>query len=203
MTSNRAGKTQTTSSTMAYFIETIMHVLSFFCIFVIYGLYVMQDRLRPGMNVNDVYDQNPNRIRRNVGMGDPASIVDIITISLIVGFFMGLSNFVSLIGGGEEAVTGKSKLSLAILAATLFFFATCYAFNQIRWQNRLAEDYSRTKKGTKSSNSRANTVAAFLTFELILTFILAVLAAGVKVPGSSDKKKEETAEGAPAAAEAL
>lgn len=174
---------------MAYFIETIMHVLSFFCIFVIYGLYVMQDRLRPGMNVNDVYDQNPNRIRRNVGMGDPASIVDIITISLI--------------GGGEEAVTGKSKLSLAILAATLFFFATCYAFNQIRWQNRLAEDYSRTKKGTKSSNSRANTVAAFLTFELILTFILAVLAAGVKVPGSSDKKKEETAEGAPAAAEAL
>ena len=189
MTSNRAGKTQTTSSTMAYFIETIMHVLSFFCIFVIYGLYVMQDRLRPGMNVNDVYDQNPNRIRRNVGMGDPASIVDIITISLI--------------GGGEEAVTGKSKLSLAILAATLFFFATCYAFNQIRWQNRLAEDYSRTKKGTKSSNSRANTVAAFLTFELILTFILAVLAAGVKVPGSSDKKKEETAEGAPAAAEAL
>lgn len=189
MTSNRAGKTQTTSSTMAYFIETIMHVLSFFCIFVIYGLYVMQDRLRPGMNVNDVYDQNPNRIRRNVGMGDPASIVDIITISLI--------------GGGEEAVTGKSKLSLAILAATLFFFATCYAFNQIRWQNRLAEDYSRTKKGTKSSNSRANTVAAFLTFELILTFIMAVLAAGVKVPGSSDKKKEETAEGAPAAAEAL
>lgn len=117
-------------------------------------------------------------------------------------FFMGLSNFVSLIGGGEEAVTGKSKLSLAILATTLFFFSTCYAFNQIRWQNRLGSDYSRTKKGTKDSNSRANTVAAFLTFELILTFILAVLAAGVKVPGS-EKKKEETAEGAPAAAEAL
>ena len=85
MTSNRAGRTQNTSSTMANFIETIMHVLSFFCIFVIYGLYVMQDRLRPGMNLNDEYRGSLTRPREIVGFGDPASIVDIITISLIVG----------------------------------------------------------------------------------------------------------------------
>jgi hypothetical protein len=70
---------------MANFIETIMHVLSFFCIFVIYGLYVMQDRLRPGMNLNDEYRGSLTRPREIVGFGDPASIVDIITISLIVG----------------------------------------------------------------------------------------------------------------------
>ena len=45
--------------------------------------------------------------------------MDIITISLIVGFFNGLSNFVVFIGGGEEALTGKSKLLAAILSATL------------------------------------------------------------------------------------
>ena len=44
-------------------------------------------------------------------------ITDIITISLIVGFFNGLSNFVVFIGGGEEALTGKSKLRAAILSA--------------------------------------------------------------------------------------
>ena len=96
---------------MANLIETAMHVLSYFCIFVIYGLYVMQDRLRPG--------ENPNKNGNNVGFGMPGSIVDIITISLIVGFFNGLSNFVVFIGGGEEALTGKTKLQAAILSATL------------------------------------------------------------------------------------
>ncbi len=71
----------------------------------------MQDRLRPG--------QNPNKNGNNVGFGMPGSIVDIITISLVVGFFNGLSNFVVFIGGGEEALTGKTKLQAAILSATL------------------------------------------------------------------------------------
>ena len=88
----------------------------------------MQDRLRPG--------ENPNKNGNNVGFGMPGSIVDIITISLIVGFFNGLSNFVVFIGGGEEALTGKTKLQAAILSATLFFFPTVYAFNAIRAQNR-------------------------------------------------------------------
>ena len=46
----------------------------------------MQDRLRPG--------QNPNGdalAYRGIGFGMPGSIVDIITISLVVGFFNGLS----------------------------------------------------------------------------------------------------------------
>ena len=158
----------------------------------------MQDRLRPG--------ENPNKNGNNVGFGMPGSIVDIITISLIVGFFNGLSNFVVFIGGGEEALTGKTKLQAAILSATLFFFSTVYAFNAIRAQNRFGSEYKATKKHWKDSNPRANTVAAFLLIELVITTILAVLAAGVHVPivGSSDsaaKKEDRKEDGAPPVAE--
>ena len=41
-----------------------------------------------------------------------------------------------VLGGGEEALTGKTKLRAAILSATLFFFSTVFAFNAIRMQNR-------------------------------------------------------------------
>ena len=56
------------------------------------------------------------------------------------------------------------------------------------------------------SNPRANTVAAFLLIELVITTILAVLAAGVHVPivGSSDsaaKKEDRKEDGAPPVAE--
>ena len=56
------------------------------------------------------------------------------------------------------------------------------------------------------ANSRANTVAAFLLIELVITTILAALAAGVNVPivGSSDsaaKKEDREADGAPPKAE--
>ena len=58
----------------------------------------------------------------------------------------------------------------------------------------------------KDSNPRANTVAAFLLIELVITTILAVLAAGVHVPivGSSDsaaKKEDRKEDGAPPVAE--
>ena len=88
-------------------------------IFVIYGLYVMQDRLRPGQNPNGDDRRARELGFQNIGFGAPGSIIDIITISLIVGFFNGLSNFVVFIGGGEEALTGKSKLRAAILSAAL------------------------------------------------------------------------------------
>ena len=123
-----------------------------------------------------------------------------------MGFFNGLSNFVVFIGGGEEALTGKTKLQAAILSATLFFFSTVYAFNAIRAQNRFANNYKPTKRHTDPANSRANTVAAFLLIELVITTILAALAAGVNVPivGSSDsaaKKEDREADGAPPKAE--
>ena len=56
------------------------------------------------------------------------------------------------------------------------------------------------------ANSRANTVAAFLLIELVITTILAALAAGVNVPivGSSDaaaKKEDRNEDGAPPKAE--
>ena len=63
-----------------------------------------------------------------------------------------------------------------------------------------------TKKSWKDANPRANTVAAFLLIELVITTILAVLAAGVHVPivGSSDaaaKKEDRNEDGAPPKAE--
>ena len=89
--------------------------------------------------------------------------------------------------------------------ATLFFFSTVYAFNAIRAQNRFANNYKPTKRHTDPANSRANTVAAFLLIELVITTILAALAAGVHVPivGSSDSaaKKEDREDGAPPKAE--
>ena len=90
--------------------------------------------------------------------------------------------------------------------ATLFFFSTVYAFNAIRAQNRFGSEYKATKKHWKDSNPRANTVAAFLLIELVITTILAVLAAGVSVPiiGSSDsaaKKEDRKEDGAPPKAE--
>ena len=67
-------------------------------------------------------------------------------------------------------------------------------------------EYKATKKHWKDSNPRANTVAAFLLIELVITTILAVLAAGVHVPivGSSDsaaKKEDRKEDGAPPVAE--
>ena len=56
----------------------------------------MQDRLRPG--------ENPNKNGNNVGFGMPGSIVDIITISLIVGFFNGLSETLC----GNQNFTARS-----------------------------------------------------------------------------------------------
>ena len=81
-----------------------------------------------------------------------------------------------------------------------------YAFNAIRAQNRFGSEYKATKKHWKDSNPRANTVAAFLLIELVITTILAVLAAGVHVPivGSSDsaaKKEDRKEDGAPPVAE--
>ena len=69
-----------------------------------------------------------------------------------------------------------------------------------------ANDYKPTKRHTDDANSRANTVAAFLLIELVITTILAVLAAGVHVPivGSSDsaaKKEDRKEDGAPPVAE--
>ena len=108
--------------------------------------------------------------------------------------------------GSDSARYTKTKLQAAILSATLFFFSTVYAFNAIRAQNRFGSEYKATKKHWKDSNPRANTVAAFLLIELVITTILAVLAAGVHVPivGSSDsaaKKEDRKEDGAPPVAE--
>ena len=79
-----------------------------------------------------------------------------------------------------------------------------------RWRGGLdcftGSHYKATKKTTKDANARANTVAAFLLIELVITTILAVLAAGVHVPivGSSDsaaKKEDRKEDGAPPKAE--
>ena len=79
-----------------------------------------------------------------------------------------------------------------------------------RWRGGLdfftGSHYKSTKKSWKDSNARANTVAAFLLIELVITTILAALAAGVNVPivGSSDaaaKKEDRKEDGAPPKAE--
>ena len=103
--------------------------------------------------------------------------------------------------------SGRTRRKILISTqATLFFFSTVYAFNAIRAQNRFGSEYKATKKHWKDSNPRANTVAAFLLIELVITTILAVLAAGVHVPivGSSDsaaKKEDRKEDGAPPVAE--
>ena len=92
--------------------------------------------------------------------------MDIITISLIVGFFNGLSNFVVFIGGGEEALTGKSKLRAAILSATLCveinrcvgctqqFFTKSFLGNDARIRHRHAiEQASRRWRGGRRDDS--------------------------------------------------
>ena len=109
--------------------------------------------------------------------------------------------------GGRRDDSARTRRKILIpTQATLFFFSTVYAFNAIRAQNRFGSEYKATKKHWKDSNPRANTVAAFLLIELVITTILAVLAAGVHVPivGSSDsaaKKEDREADGAPPKAE--
>ena len=99
-------------------------------------------------------------------------------------------------------VTASARCNLA----HWFISTQVYAFNAIRAQNRFGSEYKATKKHWKDSNPRANTVAAFLLIELVITTILAVLAAGVHVPivGSSDsaaKKEDRKEDGAPPVAE--
>ena len=109
--------------------------------------------------------------------------------------------------GGRRVDSPRTRRKVLISTqATLFFFSTVYAFNAIRAQNRFGSEYKATKKHWKDSNPRANTVAAFLLIELVITTILAVLAAGVHVPivGSSDsaaKKEDRKEDGAPPVAE--
>ena len=100
------------------------------------------------------------------------------------------------------AVTASARCNLAHWLIS----TQVYAFNAIRAQNRFANNYKPTKRHTDPANSRANTVAAFLLIELVITTILAALAAGVNVPivGSSDaaaKKEDRNEDGAPPKAE--
>ena len=97
------------------------------------------------------------------------------------------------------AVTASARCNLAHWLIS----TQVYAFNAIRAQNRFANNKKPWKRHTDPANARANTVAAFLLIELVITTILA---AGVNVPivGSSDaaaKKEDREADGAPPKAE--
>jgi len=63
------------------------------------------------------------------------------------------------------------------------------SFNAIRAQNRFAKDHKPEKRTWNKANGRANTVAAFVLFEWVVTVAIALLA--VKLAGSSKKSDKE------------
>ena len=62
-----------------------------------------------------------------------------------------------------------TNLKLALLSATLLFFAMVDGFNAIRAQDRFGSDYSDTKKNTKDANARANALAALIFIQFVIS----------------------------------
>ena len=96
-----------------------------------------------------------------IPFGDPSLVTDIILASFIATFFYSVSVFCDF----EKA----TNLKLALLSATLLFFAMVDGFNAIRAQDRFGSDYSDTKKNTKDANARANALAALIFIQFVIS----------------------------------
>jgi len=84
-----------------------------------------------------------------IPFGDPSLVTDIILASFIATFFYSVSVFCDF----EKA----TNLKLALLSATLLFFAMVDGFNAIRAQDRFGSHYDDTKKGTSARRHRRAT----------------------------------------------
>ena len=76
------------------------------------------------------------------------------------------TNPLSLCPAGEKT---EESIKLALLSATLLFFAMVDGFNAIRAQDRFGSDYSDTKKNTKDANARANALAALIFIQFVIS----------------------------------
>ncbi len=113
----------------------------------------------PSRRLQDVFDQQGGS--DFIPFGDPSLVTDIILASFIATFFYSVSVFCDF----EKA----TNLKLALLSATLLFFAMVDGFNAIRAQDRFGSDYSDTKKNTKDANARANALAALIFIQFVLS----------------------------------
>jgi len=143
----------------------------------------MQDRLRPG----DA--QGGNSVTR---IGQPGLITSTVTVSLIFAFYCALSCLASAAGGPVASL--KTKTRNALIQATLLFFGTVDVLNAVRMQDRFGEHHKETKKFTSGPNDRANTVAAFMVFEFLLSLALVAALAlnkGGEIKASDSAAKDE------------
>ena len=144
-----------------------------------YPLYVMSDRTRPVLDVD-----------RSVGY------VSVTTLSLIAASLYSLLNLIS----AHHEILAAAKVPSAALVVVLLFFGSCDVLNAIRYQDRIANNKDKFGEHDEP-NDRANTVAAFMLFDLFLAACLLGLAVSAngrpaaadapsKVPTASDEENK-------------
>ena len=132
-------------------IEPALHVTSSGVVVLVYSIFVMTDRMRPVMT-------------------DPGSLTSTMTLALVLALGTNMTYFVGRAANVE--ICPQRLLAAAVALATLLLFATVDCWNAVRYQERIGEHNKDTKKEVQGPNDRANTVAAGVFFELLISLAL-------------------------------
>tara|TARA_B100000475_G_C14922362_1_gene283785 strand:+ start:284 stop:778 length:495 start_codon:yes stop_codon:yes gene_type:complete len=154
-------------------IEPALHVTSSGVVVLVYSIFVMTDRMRPVMMA-------------------PGSLTSTMTLALVLALGTNMTYFVGRAANVE--ICPQRLLAAAVALATLLLFATVDCWNAVRYQERIGEHNKDTKKEVQGPNDRANTVAAGVFFELLISLALLAVLVKTKFAAAVEPKPEPVKE---------
>ena len=154
-------------------IEPALHVISSGVVVLVYSIFVMTDRMRPVMT-------------------DPGSLTSTMTLALVLALGTNMTYFVGR--AAKVEICPERRLAAAVALSTLLLFATVDCWNAVRYQERIGEHNKDTKKEVQGPNDRANTVAAGVFFELLISLALLAVLVKTKFAAAVEPKPEPVKE---------
>lgn len=165
--------TQPTMVAIIEIIEAALHAISSFLVVLVYSIFVMTDRMRPVMT-------------------EPGSLTSTMTLALILALGTNITYFVGRVTKAE--ICPERLLAAAVTLTTLLFFATVDCWNAVRYQEHIGEHNKDTKKSVGAPNDRANTVAAGIFIELLISLAMLAVLVKTKFAAAVEPKPEPVKE---------